>query len=190
MSTVDEAKYTAAAEELLQLLTTEQASQQAASTRANELVEVLLSSEGLPFQEQLLGPGPWLVFFTKGSPQLWKATFKAGKLLNASNAASQDLDPSSREVVNSAEYFGRRLYVTASGTYEPLGGSSNLPAPIQANIRSGLLHVLGLDIPLPIRGTGRFEVAWLDGNLRVFRSSGAVTVQIRQQYLADAGLLG
>jgi hypothetical protein len=60
------------------------------------------------------------VFFTKGSPQLWKAIFKAGKLLNASNAASQDLDPSSREVVNSAEYFGRRLYVTASGTYEPL----------------------------------------------------------------------
>lgn len=55
------AKYTAAAEELLQLLTTQQASQQAANARANELVEVLLTCEGLPFQEQLLGPGPWLV---------------------------------------------------------------------------------------------------------------------------------
>jgi hypothetical protein len=65
----------------------------------------------------------------------------------------------------------------------------NLPAAIQANISSGLLHILGLDIPLPIRGSGQFEVAWLDSNLRVFRSSGAVTVQIRQQYLADAGLL-
>lgn len=63
------------------------------------------------------------VFFTKGSPQLWKATFSAGKLLNASNAASQDLDPGSRAVVNRAEYFGRRLYVTASGTYEPLVSS-------------------------------------------------------------------
>jgi hypothetical protein len=69
------------------------------------------------------------VFFTKGSPQLWKATFKAGKLLNASNAASQDLDPSSREVVNSAEYFGRRLYVTASGTYEPLVRGRILTVP-------------------------------------------------------------
>jgi hypothetical protein len=65
----------------------------------------------------------------------------------------------------------------------------NLPAPIQANISSGLLHILGLDIPLPIRGTGQFEVAWLDSNMRVFKSSGAVTVQIRQQYLEDAGLL-
>uniref|UniRef100_A0A383WJ09 Plastid lipid-associated protein/fibrillin conserved domain-containing protein n=1 Tax=Tetradesmus obliquus TaxID=3088 RepID=A0A383WJ09_TETOB len=185
------AKYTAAAEELLQLLTTQQASQQAANARANELVEVLLTCEGLPFQEQLLGPGPWLVFFTKGSPQLWKATFSAGKLLNASNAASQDLDPGSRAVVNRAEYFGRRLYVTASGTYEPLDDdASSLPAAIQANISSGLLHVLGLDIPLPIKGTGQFEVVWLDTNLRVFRSSGAVSVQIRQQYLADAGLIG
>jgi hypothetical protein len=70
------------------------------------------------------------VFYTKGSPQLWKATFKAGKLLNASNAAAQDLDPGSRTVVNSAEYFGRRLYVTASGTYEPLvrgAVANNLP---------------------------------------------------------------
>jgi hypothetical protein len=55
------AKFTAAAEELLQLLTTEQESQQAASARADELVEVLLSCQGLPFEEQLLGPGPWLV---------------------------------------------------------------------------------------------------------------------------------
>jgi hypothetical protein len=55
------AKYTAAAEELLELLTTQQSSQQAANARANELVDVLLSCEGLPFQEQLLGPGPWLV---------------------------------------------------------------------------------------------------------------------------------
>jgi hypothetical protein len=67
--------------------------------------------------------------------------------------------------------------------------SLSLPAPIQANISSGLLHILGLDIPLPIKGTGQFEVVWLDSNLRVFRSSGAVSVQIRRQYLVDEGLL-
>lgn len=41
-------------------------------------------------------------------------------MINASNAASQDLDPSTNTVINRAEYFGSRLYVTASGTYQAL----------------------------------------------------------------------
>lgn len=60
------------------------------------------------------------VLYTRGRWQLWKATYQAGKTFNNGNAASQDLDPSNRTVVNKAEYVGRRLYVTASGTYEPL----------------------------------------------------------------------
>jgi hypothetical protein len=60
------------------------------------------------------------VLYTRGTPQLWKATYSAGKLVRGSNAASQDLDPSRRTVVNRAEYLGDKLWVTASGTYEPL----------------------------------------------------------------------
>jgi hypothetical protein len=60
------------------------------------------------------------VLYTRGTPQLWKATYSAGKLVSPSNAASQDLNPAGRSVVNRAEYFGDRLWVTASGTYMPL----------------------------------------------------------------------
>lgn len=67
--------------------------------------------------------------------------------------------------------------------------SVSLPKPIQANIRSGLIHLWGLDIPLPIRGTGYFEVVYLDDRLRVFRSGGALAVQVKQQYLQEQGLL-
>ncbi len=67
--------------------------------------------------------------------------------------------------------------------------SVSLPKPIQANIISGLIHLWGLDIPLPIRGTGYFEVVYLDDRLRVFRSGGALAVQVKEQYLQEQGLL-
>lgn len=67
--------------------------------------------------------------------------------------------------------------------------SVSLPKSIQANITSGNIHVWGLDIPLPIRGTGYFEVVYLDDRLRVFRSGGALAVQVKEQYLADQGLI-
>lgn len=60
---------------------------------------------------------------------------------------------------------------------------------MQANITSGLLHIFGLDIPLPIRGTGQFEVLYLDEKLRVFRSGRAISVQVKQQYLETSDLL-
>jgi len=79
------------------------------------------------------------VLHTQGSPQLWKATYKAGKLINAANAASQDLNPRNRTVINRAEYFGKQLYVSASGSYLPLvrlarnsciGGTDHLPCAL------------------------------------------------------------
>lgn len=73
---------------------------------------------------------------------------------------------------------------------QPQDNSPILPKTIQANITSGLLHLFGLDIPLPIRGTGRFEVLYLDERLRVFRSGGALAVQVKEQYLQEQGVLG
>lgn len=69
-------------------------------------------------------------------------------------------------------------------------GSRSLPKAIRANIQSGLVHVAGLDIRLPIRGTGRFEVVYLDERLRVFRSGGALAVQVKQRLLEELGVLG
>jgi len=67
--------------------------------------------------------------------------------------------------------------------------SPSLPKPIQANISSGCIHVFGVDIPLPIRGTGLFEVVYLDERVRVFRSGGALAVQVKEEYLREQGLL-
>eukprot|EP00879_Flechtneria_rotunda_P003625 GHRR01003862.1.p1 GENE.GHRR01003862.1~~GHRR01003862.1.p1 ORF type:complete len:192 (-),score=37.74 GHRR01003862.1:1268-1843(-) len=78
------------------------------------------------------------VLYTQGDLQLWKATYKAGKVFNARNAASQDLNPSNRTVVNKAEYYGNALFVTASGTYEPLVSTDCFCASISSK---GAMHV-------------------------------------------------
>lgn len=116
-----------AAVEIFGLLTQPPSQQQrpgAQARRVDELLDELLdaSRDNLPFDEQLLGGGAWRVLFTRGSLQLWKLTYAAGRLVKPANAASQDLDPSGgrRSVVNKAEFFGDRLFVTASGRYEPL----------------------------------------------------------------------
>jgi hypothetical protein len=190
------------------------------------------------------------VLYTRGSPQLWRLTFAAGRAVNPANAASQHLDPSAgrRTVRNKAEYVGDKLWVAAGGTYQPLqeegpggGGGSTLPVRVRASITSGApkwllpgsahgpgwravarqqqcftsstrhttcppcpppppththtrthegaLHVLGTTIPLPIRGTGVFDVVYLGPQLRVFRSGGALAVQVREAFLQQQGLL-
>lgn len=58
--------------------------------------------------------------FTRGRTQLWNATFSTARLLNSRNEASQAFDPADRSAVNRAEYFGGSVFVTASGTYQPL----------------------------------------------------------------------
>jgi len=44
-------------------------------------------------------------------------------LQSAALQASQEFDPAERTVINQAQLIGDRLFVTASGTYEPLVGS-------------------------------------------------------------------
>ena len=61
--------------------------------------------------------------------------------------------------------------------------STRTPKVIDVQISSGLLHLAGLDVPLPIRGKGTFEVCYLDTNLRVFRSGSSYSVQVRAGYL-------
>lgn len=125
------------------------------------------------------------MLYTKGRLALWKATYEPSrKLLNGNNKASQDFDPTRRSALNKAEYFGGQLYVTASGTYQPADASAETPKLVNVSITSGSLHVLGADIPLPIRGKGVFEICYLDESLRIFRSAGSYAVQVRQDKLA------
>jgi hypothetical protein len=63
--------------------------------------------------------------------------------------------------------------------------SAATPAWIEASIESGCLHVGGRQLALPIRGSGRVSVAYLDPALRVFRDArGSTTVQVREDELA------
>lgn len=46
--------------------------------------------------------------------------------------------------------------------------------------------MLGARVPLPIQGTGQFTIVYLDDQLRVFRSGGALAVQVREACLPGA----
>ncbi len=57
------------------------------------------------------------------------------------------------------------------------------PKSLQANISSGLINLWGLQVPLPIKGSGVFEVLYLDDELRVFRSGLTYAVQVKEAAL-------
>jgi len=108
-------------DELLSIVARGSAASSSSQQRASELVAALLGS-ALPFKESLLDGGPWVVVYTEGALQLWRASWQTGKLLsrNAENEASQAFEPSDRSAFNKAEFWGGGVFVTAEGTYTPL----------------------------------------------------------------------
>jgi hypothetical protein len=73
-----------------------------------------------------------------------------------------------------------------NGSIPVQDASTRTPKVIDVQVNSGLLHVAGVDVPLPIRGKGTFEVCYLDSNLRVFKSGSSYSVQVRAEYLGEA----
>ncbi len=145
----------------------------ASAVRAEELVAAMEASRR-PFREAQLGGGEWVVVYMKGA-QAWTAWTAASRR----NRAGQALDPATRAVVNSGEVLGAALTVTASGTYSPRGAPRETPVEVDVLIADGALRAFGRELPLPIRGAGVFTIAYLDDDVRVFRSGKAVSVQIR-----------
>lgn len=64
--------------------------------------------------------------------------------------------------------------------------STVTPLNIRVKISSGRLFLGSLELPLPIFGTGYFEVVYVDEALRVLRSASRIAVQIRADRLPDA----
>lgn len=59
------------------------------------------------------------------------------------------------------------------------GDGNSMPVAIRADVEQGCLHIGdSLEVPLPIRGSGTFEVLYTDGVLRIFRSQGSYAVQV------------
>ena len=65
---------------------------------------------------------PTLSFFCHMLPVVGSPAAHHFSLQNTALQASQEFDPAERTVINRAQLAGDRLFVTASGTYEPLVG--------------------------------------------------------------------
>ncbi|PNH11682.1 hypothetical protein TSOC_001438 [Tetrabaena socialis] len=178
-------KLRAASGELLRLLTAEPAASDV--SRCSELVDELVAgAEGQPFRNECLAGGPWVVRYTRGKPLLWSLTAATSRLVNGRNRASQQFDPADGSAANKVELNGPDTYVAAYGTYEPVDDTRVTPKSVRARIGRGLLRAWGVDVPLPISGTGLFEVLYGDDSVRVFRSSGnLIAVQVRADRLPE-----
>jgi hypothetical protein len=60
-------------------------------------------------------------------------------------------------------------------------GQLQLPVAVRADIRQGAAQWAGnrVAVPLPIRGSGQFEILYLDDVLRIFKSGSSLSVQVR-----------
>lgn len=89
-------------------------------------------------------------------------------------------------MVNLAQLWGERAFVTASGTFSRVDPTDNtLPTRFVANIERGSVVVGQRTINLPIAGQGEFDVMYLDRQLRIFRgANGSLAVQVPVASLA------
>jgi len=151
----------------------------------DSLIAQLVRS-GSSWDAELLSSGPWLALYTQGKPPRWQR--QAQWLPWARNVASQDYDVGGGRVRNRGEIWGSRVFVTVEGELQELQPERTFtPKMFQAGIQSGTLHVLGLEIPLPIRGRGFAKLLvcsflilslpplvtclqYLDRNVRIFQS--------------------
>ena len=65
-------------------------------------------------------------------------------------------------------------------------GTLSTPKAFTVTIEGGAVSLAGqgFTLPLPIQGSGKFEVVYNDDKLRVFRSAGgSLTVQVREDVL-------
>jgi hypothetical protein len=64
------------------------------------------------------------------------------------------------------------------------GQAKRMPVLVRADIQRGELRAFGRRLALPIRGSGRVSIAYLDECLRVLQDAhGGVAVQLRQDVL-------
>ena len=73
-------------------------------------------------------------------------------------------------VVNVGQILGDKMFVSVEGAVSEQSTSDRTPKFYTADIDQGTLNVLGLRIPLPIKGRGVAKLLYHDANLRIFES--------------------
>lgn len=73
-------------------------------------------------------------------------------------------------VVNVGQILGDKVFVSVEGAVSEQSTSDRTPKFYTADIDQGTLNVLGLRIPLPIKGRGVAKLLYHDANLRIFES--------------------
>ncbi|CAG9462469.1 unnamed protein product [Pedinophyceae sp. YPF-701] len=167
------------ASEILDLIQAESPPEDARARARELLAELTRRSEGRPFHEAALA-GKWEAVYTQG-PVAWRLWGAGARAMGKRDASFQQFEPDGRLVENSGELAGGGVMVRATGRYEPREEPDVLPRTIVAYIEQGAVEVpsRGWTLPLPIRGKGSFEVAYVDQRIRVFRSPlGSLAVQV------------
>jgi hypothetical protein len=101
------------------------------------------------------------------------------------NKSFQDFQVQGQLVENVAQLWGEYAYVTAGGSFATQDGTATLPKRIDAFIERGNIIVGDTNILLPIKGTGYFDVMYLDKQLRIFRgNNGSLAIQTPADSLA------
>jgi len=133
----------------------------------DELISAL-SATGSRVDPALVSSGPWQAVYTKNSTPLWEKQSKYIPFVK--NRAWQDYDLRIGRVVNVGQILGDKVFVSVEGAVSEQSTSDRTPKFYTADIDQGALNVLGLRIPLPIKGRGVAKLLYHDANLRIFES--------------------
>jgi len=163
-------------------------------TRVLQLISQLASANAPVTQAAF--DGAFEVVWSEGT-MAWRAlvaTFVqrvAGKCRAGQKFNFSSIEGTPNEALNFAELFGDLLTITANGVFRPV--ESIQDKDNENKIAKGSEHPLGFDVQifgggatlrngkkinLPICGPGAFQVLYSDKNVRIFKSSGGLAVQV------------
>jgi hypothetical protein len=146
--------------------------------------------------------GAYEVAWSEGT-MAWRALVARGvSAIAGRSRAGQWFTPGAPgRALNFAELFDGRCVVTAEGTfrpkptgaddatsdsYEAAQTDARYPIGFDVRIERGDVRAFGRRWALPIRGPGEFQMLYGDANVRVFRSSGGVAVQVPSDWQRPA----
>ena len=132
--------------------------------------------------------GAYEVAWSEGT-MAWRALVARGvsAIAGRSRAGQWFIPGAPGRALNFAELFDGRVTITAEGTFRPKPTEdARHPIGFDVQIERGDALAFGRRWTLPIEGPGEFQMLYGDANVRVFRSSGGVAVQVPSDWQRPA----
>jgi len=184
-------------------LAAELASLVARGSRARDDARVIAIVDELERARPPVNPcaltGAYEVAWSDGT-MAWRALVARGvSAIAGRSRAGQWFTPGTPgRALNFAELFDKSVVITAEGTFRPKPADADAAAPhevardarypigFDVRIERGDVRAFGRRWALPIRGPGEFQMLYGDADVRVFRSSGGVAVQVPSDWQRPA----